>query len=326
MGVVEWLLLLVLAFVWGSAFFFGKLALREVGPLTLVASRLAVAALALNLILLATGQRLPASPAIWRRLAVMGTIGVLVPFTMIFWAQQYINSGLAGILNATVPVWSVILAHYASSDRLTPLRSVGAFAGLAGVAVMLGLEALHGAAANVIPQLAVLVGAMLYAISGFYGRRLRDVPPLAASAGMVTFCALVALPLAAFVEQPWLRELADGSRSAGWPGAQTIGALLALGLLCTAFAYVLYFHMLARVGPANALLSTYLIPVSAVLLGVLVLHERLLPRHLGGVALIAFGLALIDGRLFGKRRVPAAQEMAAAAPTPTPAPPGSQNL
>ena len=297
MGLLEWSLLLVLAAVWGSAFFFGKIALREVGPLTLVASRIVVAATVLNLILFTTGQRLPRDLATWRQLAVMGTVGVLVPFTMIFWAQTYINSGFAGTLNATVPMWSVLLAHFLHTERLTPLRTLGALTGLAGVGVMLGLDALHGVGENVVPQLAVLCGAMLYAVSGFYARRLKHVPALVSAAGMVTFTLIVSLPLALIFEHPWARLDANGIWHHGWPSPAAVGSLVALGLFCTAFAYVLYFHMLARVGPENALLSTYLIPVSAVVLGVLVLHERLQVQHLAGMALIAVGLALIDGRI-----------------------------
>jgi drug/metabolite transporter (DMT)-like permease len=301
MGLVEWLLLIVLAAIWGSAFFFGKVALREVGPLTLVASRILVATVTLNVILLLSGQRLPTNLTTWRHLAVMGTVGVLVPFTLIFWAQKYIGSGIAGILNATVPIWSVILAHLVGTDRLSPLRIIGALSGLAGVVIMLGLEALHGLGDNIVPQLAVLCGAVLYAVSGFYGRNLRHIPALVSATGMVTFTMVVSLPLAILIERPWLRSVDSGTLHIGWPSATTIGALLALGLLCTAVAYVLYFHMLARVGPENALLSTYLIPVSAVILGVLVLGESLLGRHLAGIALIALGLVLIDGRLFRRK-------------------------
>jgi drug/metabolite transporter (DMT)-like permease len=119
---------------------------------------------------------------------------------------------------------------------------------------------------------------------------------------MVSVTTVLAIPIAVIIEKPWLRYAADGTTTTGWPNLETIGALLGLGLLCTAFAYALYFHMLARVGPSNALLSTYLIPVSAVLLGVLVLDERLLPQHFAGMALIASGLVLIDGRILARLR------------------------
>jgi drug/metabolite transporter (DMT)-like permease len=301
MGLVEWLLLIVLAAVWGSAFFFGIIALREVGPLTLVASRLVVATFALNLLLIATGQRLNMSKVSWKHVTVMGIIGVLVPFSMIFWAETRINSSLAAVLNATVPMFSVTLAHFIGSERLTIVRTLGALCGLLGVAVMIGLDVVK-AGGEVVPQLAVLGAASLYAVSAFYGRRLRNIPPLVSSAGMVSVTTVLAIPIAVIIEKPWLRYAADGTTTTGWPNLETIGALLGLGLLCTAFAYALYFHMLARVGPSNALLSTYLIPVSAVLLGVLVLDERLLPQHFAGMALIASGLVLIDGRILARLR------------------------
>lgn len=306
MGLIEWLLLIVLAAVWGSAFFFGIIALREVGPLTLVASRLVVATVALNLLLIATGQRLTLSRRSWKHVTVMGIIGVLIPFSMIFWAETRINSSLAAVLNATVPMFSVTLAHFLGYGRLTILRTLGALCGLFGVAVMIGLDVVREGG-EPLPQLAVLGAASLYAVSAFYGRRLREVPPLISSAGMVSVTSLLAVPLAIAVEKPWLRHALDGRAHVGWPNMLTIFALFGLGLLCTAFAYALYFHMLARVGPSNALLSTYLIPVSAVLLGVLVLRERLLPQHFAGMALIAFGLVLIDGRLLGRSKTTRAQ-------------------
>lgn len=293
----QWLMLVLLAAIWGSAFFFGKLALAEVGPLTIVAVRTLIGGLLLLLIVRALRQRMPDARR-WRRLVVLGLLGTLVPFSMIFWAQQYIASGLAGILNATVPIFSIVLAHFLTGERLTPLRIGGALAGFAGVAVMLGLEALHGAREHALAQAAVLAGALCYALAAFYARKLADTSPLVISAGMLTVTLALSTPLAAALEQPWLRE---GGR-VGWPGPVVLGALLALGLLCTALAYVLYFRMLQQVGPANVLLATYLIPVSALLLGILVLGERLEPRHFGGMALIALGLALIDGRLPARLR------------------------
>lgn len=291
MGAREWAMVIALSLLWGGSFFFIGVAVREVPPLSLVLSRVGIAALALWVVLAVTGARMPRVPGLWAAFLGMGLLNNALPFALIVWGQQHIASGLAAILNATTPLFTVLVAHLLTADeRLTPAKAAGVAMGLLGVAVMLGTELLGGLGLSLAAQLACLAAALSYALAGVFGRRFRrmGVPPLASAAGQVTASSVILLPLALVVEQPWALPV---------PGAASWAAMLGLGLVSTALAYVLYFRILAVAGATNLLLVTFLVPVSAILLGALVLGERLEPRHFGGMALIGAGLALIDGRL-----------------------------
>jgi drug/metabolite transporter (DMT)-like permease len=289
MGLSEWGLLLLLSLLWGGSFFFSEVALRELQPFSVVLGRVGLAALALHLLVLASGQRLAASPQLWGRFATMGLLNNLLPFCLIVWGQTQIASGLASILNATTPLWGVLLAHVLTRDeRLSANRLAGVVLGLGGVVVMLGADALQGLGLSLLAQLAVIGAAVSYACAGIFGKRLRGTPPLLAATGQLTCSTLLLLPVAMLVDQPWTRPL---------PGAATWGALLGIALLSTAAAYVIYFYLLARAGATNLLLVTLLIPISALLLGTTLLGERLEARQVLGMALIGGGLAAIDGRL-----------------------------
>ncbi len=290
MGPFEWFLLLTLSVLWGGSFFFGEVALQEFRPFTVVLGRVGFAALALLILVHVLGLRMPASPRLWGAFFVMGAINNFIPFSLILWGQVHIASGLASILNATTPLFTVVLAHVLTSDeKLTGGRVAGVLAGVAGVAVMIGLEALEGLTVNVTAQLLVLAGAVSYAFAGIYGRRFKDLPPIVTATGQVTASTVLILPVALIVDQPW-----TGAHA----GAATWAALIGLALLSTALAYVIYFRILSTAGATNLLLVTFLIPVSAILLGGLVLGEELEPKHFAGMALIGLGLALIDGRVF----------------------------
>jgi drug/metabolite transporter (DMT)-like permease len=288
MGTTEWALLVALSVLWGGSFFFAEVAVAELRPLTVVLGRVGLAAIALNAAVVASGQRMPRSWAAWRAFLVMGALNNVLPFGLIFWGQTHIASGLAAILNATTPLFALVLAHVLTRDeRLSANRLAGVLVGLAGAAVMIGPGALGGLGRGVLGQLAVLGAALSYGFAGIFGRRFRGLPPLVPAAGQVTGSTLLVLPLALAVERPW---------GASPPSAATWGALLGLALLSTAVAYAIYFRILAVAGATNLLLVTFLIPVSALLLGTLVLGERLGPRDLAGMALIFVGLAAIDGR------------------------------
>jgi drug/metabolite transporter (DMT)-like permease len=291
MGAREWAMLIALSVLWGGSFFFVGVAVREVPPLSLVLARVGIAALALWAVLAVSGARMPVVPRLWAAFLGMGLLNNALPFALIVWGQQHIASGLAAILNATTPLFTVLVAHLLTADeRLTPAKAAGVAMGLLGVAVMLGTELLGGLGLGVAAQLACLTAALSYALAGVFGRRFRrmGVPPLASAAGQVTASSLILLPLALMVEQPWALAV---------PGAASWAAVLGLGLLSTALAYVLYFRILAVAGATNLALVTFLVPVSAILLGAVVLGERLETRHFGGMALIGAGLALMDGRL-----------------------------
>jgi drug/metabolite transporter (DMT)-like permease len=288
----EWLLLLALSVLWGGSFFFGAVALDELPPLTLVLGRIGLAALALNLVVLATGYWMPKDARLWGAFLVMGALNNFIPFSLIFWGQTEITSGLASILNATTPLWTVVLAHFLTQDeRLTGNKLAGVMFGLVGVVVMIGPAALGGVGLNVLAQLAVLGAAVSYSLAGIFGRRFKrlGVNPLVTAAGQLTGTAGIIIPVALIADQPWMLPI---------PTLTTWGAVAGLALLCTAVAYVIYFRLLASAGATNLLLVTFLIPVSALILGVTILDETLEPRQLAGMALIGLGLAAIDGRLW----------------------------
>lgn len=309
MGATEWVLLLTLSVLWGGSFFFGKVAVAELPPLTVVLGRVGLAAVALNLLVVLSGRRLPRPGAAWLPFLAMGALNNAIPFALIVWGQIRIGSGLAAILNATTPLFTIAVAHALTRDeRLSRNRLAGVLFGLGGVAVMIGPAARDGLDGSVAAQLAVLGAALSYAFAGVFGRRFRGLPPLIPAAGQVTGSTLLVLPAALLVDRPW---------SLPPPSVAAWGAVLGLALLCTALAYVIYFRILAAAGATNLLLVTFLIPVSALLLGIGLLDERLEPRQLLGMALIFAGLAAIDGRplaLLRRRLAPSSGPITNATP------------
>lgn len=289
MGALEWAMLLGLAAVWGSSFFFSKVALRELPPLTIVWVRSVLGALFLWLIVRLGGQSMRLPLKVWRDFAVLGVLNSTLPFTLISYGQTQIASGLASILNATSPLFTVLVAHFATRDeRMSVPKLVGIAFGIAGVVVMIGVDALRGLGLNVLAQLAVLIASFSYACGSVYGRRMSALPAMVAACGPIVCGAFILAPFALIIDRPW--ELA-------MPGTATWGAMAGLVVLCTAVSYFFYFRILAVAGATNLMLVTFLIPVSALLLGVLVLDEVIEPQHFSGMALICVGLAAIDGRV-----------------------------
>ncbi len=286
----DWALLIGLSVVWGGSFLFVGIAVKELPPLTIVASRVVMGAAALLIVLRIMGVHLPRTRQAWGAFLGMSILNNVIPFTLIVWGQSHIASGLASILNATTPLFTVIVAHYLTDDEhLTGQKFAGVLVGFAGVAVMIGAAAMAAWDASILAQLAVLGAALSYAFSGVFGRRFKTmgIPPLATAAGQVTVSSVLLLPVALIVDRPWTLSA---------PSTEALLSMAALGLVSTAFAYLIFFRLLARAGATNVGLVTFLIPVSAILLGVLVLGETLALRHIAGMALIAAGLVLIDGR------------------------------
>jgi drug/metabolite transporter (DMT)-like permease len=288
MSAGEWSMLLALSAIWGCTFFLVAIALRELPFAWVALARVGLAALMLHAVVLARGIVYPREPRAWGRFLLMGLVNNAIPFGLIFWAQTHIASGLAAILNASTPVFAMVLAHFATrDDRLSARRLLGVLIGVAGVAAMMGLQALEGLGTEFLAQLAVLGAGLSYAIAGLYGRRFAGTPPTMTAAGQMTGSTVLLLPAALFIAPPATLSL---------PGPTTWTALIALAGICTAVGYLIYFRILATAGATNLLLTTLLIPVGAVLLGTGVLGETLLARHLAGMALIAAGLIVIDGR------------------------------
>jgi drug/metabolite transporter (DMT)-like permease len=218
----------------------------------------------------------------------MGALNNLIPFSLIVWGQQHIDSGLASILNATTPLFTVALAHFLTSEEhLTLNRVIGILLGVVGVAILIGPDALRRIGAQGIAQLAVLGAACSYGLAGIFGRRFREMPSIIPAAGMLACTAIMMLPIVVLIYQP--RQVN--------PELTTWGALFGLAILSTALAYLIYFRILTTAGATNLLLVTFLIPISALLLGVFVLGERLEWTLFSGMALIFAGLVGVDGRL-----------------------------
>ncbi len=292
---LAWLLIFALGTIWGAIFLASRLALYEVGPLTIVAHRTFWAALLLWAVVAARRIPLPREPRIWIGFLGMGVLNNVIPFGLINWSQQYIESGLASILNATTAVFGVLVAAiFMADERLGARKLTGVLIGFAGVAAAIGLDSLRNFDIRSAAQLATLAATLSYAFAGVWARRmLGGLPPELAAAGMLTASALVSIPAASLLEAPLTLALAP----------LTLAALAYSAFIGTALAYLLYYRVLALAGSGNLLLVTLLIPPFAITLGALVLDEALPPGALVGFGLLALGLIIIDGRLFRRFRV-----------------------
>jgi drug/metabolite transporter (DMT)-like permease len=286
MAMADWLLLLLLSLLWGGSYLFAKIAVTELPPFTVALARVALATAVIVVFVRLAGE--PLWPSRGWAFAVMGLLNNVIPFTMIVWSQLYIPIGLASILNATTPLFTVLVAHaLTSDDKMTPGRIIGLLTGLFGVVVLIGPGLLRGIGAHVVAELACVLAAVSYAFAGVYGRQFRKESPYAVAIGQLVWSSILLLPLALLVDHPWTLPM---------PSARTLAAMVALAVFSTACAYVIFFRILARAGATNALLVTLLVPVSAVLLGGLVLDEHITLQHVAGMAIIGLGLAAIDGR------------------------------
>ena len=287
----DWAILLTLAVIWGGAFVFIGIAVRHVQPLTYVWLRLTIAAAAMWLFLIFRGERLGLPRQVWGSILLLALLNNALPFTLFGWGQTHIASGLAAILNATTPIWGVIVAHLLTRDeRLNPRKVAGVLLGFGGVAMMIGPTLLANIGTDALAQLACITASLSYALAAVWARRFRrlGLSPMSVTTGQLTAGAAMMLPLAILIDQPWTQPL---------PPLGAWGAIAALALLCTAFGYVLYFRLIDSAGATNALLVTLLVPPIAILVAAVFLGERLAPQDFAGLSLIALGLAAIDGRL-----------------------------
>lgn len=284
----EWGMLLLLSIFWGGSFFFVEIALHDFQPFTLVFLRVTLAALILISVVYIGGQRMPASLRVWGAFLVMGALNNALPFSLIVWGQTRIDSGVASILNATTPIFTVLLAHiFTSDERLTVRKFFGVLIGFLGVYIMLKPELKDGFSWRGLGQLAVLGAACLYGFAGIFGKRLKETSPVVNSAGMLICSSLMMLPLAILIDSPWSFS----------PSLESVAAIFGVAIISTVLAYLLYFRILAAAGATNVLLVTFLIPISALLLGVGVLGEVIKVLEYVGMGCIFLGLIVIDGRV-----------------------------
>ena len=289
MSLVEWSLMILLGALWGSSFLFNKIALRELPHFSLVCLRLILATAFLFLLTRAFGHSMRQSWRTWRGLVMMGVLNNFLTFNFTTYGQTYISAGLAAILAASAPLFVVVLAHvFTHDEKMTRRKVAGVAAGIAGVAIIMGPDALRGIGDHVAAQFAILVSAAAMASAGIFGRRLKEVPPVVSATGQAACSMLLMIPVALFFDRPW--ELA-------MPGATTWACVAGLAIIGSGISYVLYFRLLASVGATNVILVNLLTPVSAILLGVAFAGEHVEPRYLAGMLMIAAGLAAIDGRV-----------------------------
>lgn len=283
------LLLVLLAFVWGGSFFFAEVALSELPPLSVTLFRVALAVPVLFFVTRVKAIPIPRGLGIWGVYLGMGALNNAIPFSLIFWGQTEIESGLASILNGTTAMFGAVVAGLLLKDEpLTPQKLIGAALGFLGVAVIMGPAALTSLDPRNLAQIAILAAALSYAFASVWGKLfLAGQPPLMNALGMIVGSTVLVLPLTLCVEGVPRFDLSISV----W------GALIGIAVLSTALAYLLYFEILRLAGAANLMLVTLLIPPVAITLGALFLGELLTQEAFGGFAIIALGLIVTDGRL-----------------------------
>lgn len=292
LGPMDWGLLVLLSLLWGGSFLCVGIAVQELPVLTIIALRVSLAALVLWGIALFCGHQLPRGRKTWQAFLALGLLNNVIPFGLIVFGQQTIGAGLAAILNATTPLWTVLVAAlFLADERFSKQKLFGVLLGLVGVIVMVGPDSLAGISRNLGAQLAVLGATLSYAFASVFGRRFAaaKISPLHTALGQVTASSFILVPLALMIDTPWASAL---------PSQATIFAILGLAVLSTAGGYLLFFNILERAGATNVSLVTLLIPPSAIAMGMLFLEETLQGIHFIGLALIILGLLSLQGRLF----------------------------
>ncbi len=291
MSRTEWALLLLLSVLWGGSFFFSKIAVAALPPLTIVFVRFSTAAMLVYAYVRARAMAVPTDIRSWASFVGMGLLNNLIPAGLIVWGQTMIPSGLASVIIATTPIFSILAIHFTSADERLNLGKVsGMVIGLVGVCVLFRLGATDTRNVSTIGIIACLGAAASYGFANALGQRFRrlGIPPAVGAMGQMIATAIMALPLALAMEAPWRLTV---------PDAHIWASMAGLVILSTALGYVVFFRILATAGATNISLVTLLIPVSAVLLGSVVLGERVSTTQVVGMLLIALGLITIDGRV-----------------------------
>jgi drug/metabolite transporter (DMT)-like permease len=298
MDTKDWAMLLLLSLLWGGSFFFISIVVTELPPLTIVLLRVGIAAITLWAILLIAGYEVPKSLRLWRSFFILGLLNNVIPFALIVWGQNHIGAGLASIINATTPLFTVLIAGALLSDEyMTPQKVIGVLVGLLGVTVLIDPSSLLSVGSTMtigtVAQLAIIGAAISYGCASVFGRRFKSmgVSPFNTAIGQVTSASIILLPLVFFLERP--DQLPN-------PSLHVWLSIGCLGMFCTALGYILFFRILSSSGATNVVLVTFLVPVSASFLSWLILDEQLHSRYFVGMAFIGLGLTAIDGRLWKK--------------------------
>jgi len=279
------LLLLILGIIWGASYLFIKVIVAEVPVLTLVAGRVTLATIIMWGILRARGLSLPRSRRMWGAYAMLGFLGAALPYSLISWGEQYIPSGLASLLQATTPMFTVILVHFLSDDeRVTMSKIMGVVIGFVGVGILMLPDPSTGLRADLLGQLAIVGSSLCYAGVAIYARsRLRGQPPLVSATGQLTMGMVYMLPASLLIDRPFGLS----------PSLPVLASWMVLTILGTVVAYVIYFTIIERTSATFVTMVTYIIPVNGLMLGALVLNEQLNATVLGSLVLILLGVLLV---------------------------------
>jgi drug/metabolite transporter (DMT)-like permease len=281
----EFLLLGLLALLWGSSYLLIRVALDNLPPLTLMAIRVGLAALVLMPVVILQGHRLPRDPVIWRQLFVQSILNATAAWTLLAWGQQFVDSGLAGVLNSTSPIFVFFITLLVTRhEALSALKLTGALLGVAGVVLIIGVDVLAGLGREVTAQVAVLLGAFCYGCAAVNGKRFVTLPPTVTAASIMLCASMVLLPAALVIDRPWILR----------PEPAALLAAATLAVVCTAFALLLYFRLVRTLGSLGVASQAYLRAGISVLLGILLLGESFRPTVGLGLALVILGVAAIN--------------------------------
>ncbi|MCZ8041016.1 MAG: EamA family transporter [Beijerinckiaceae bacterium] len=285
-------LLLLLATLWGGSYTFIKVGVETIPPVTLIAARTLLAGAILLTVIHARGLRLPRDGATWRLFLVQACLNSVVPFTLIAWAERSVEAGLATILSSTSPIFVVVLGLLAGTgERLSRLKLAGIASGLAGTLLIVGTEAMAGFGADLAAQLALVAASLCYGGAALFGRHFKGLDPIMPAAGSLICGAALLIPLSLVVDRPWTLA----------PSGASIQALLALSVVSTALAFVIYFRLIARLGSVATTSVAYLRVPTGVLIGMVVLGESLAPTAWAGLVLIVGGVLAMTMPARGRR-------------------------
>jgi drug/metabolite transporter (DMT)-like permease len=296
MSMTDMGMLVVLSILWGGSFFFVEVLIEYLPPLTIVTLRVGLAALILWGLIIVLKIPIPNTRQYWSALTVVGLLSNALPFCLIVWGQTQISSGLASIFNSTTSFFTVIVAGiFLVDEPITRQKLIGVIFGVFGAIILIGPEALSGLNGPVLGQLAVMGASISYALSSVYSRRFKGwgLPPLIVVTGQVSMATLILLPIMLIVDKPWEQPFIP---------LVAIGAIMGLSLFSTVIAFILFFRLIASAGATNATLVTFLIPISAVLLGVTFLGETFSGLQFIGMTLIGLGILVMDGRIYNLLR------------------------
>jgi len=278
----ELLLLLALATLWGASYTLIKIGVATIPPVTFIAARTVIAGGVLLVILRGRGLRLPRDPAIWRRFLFQACLNSVIPFTLIAWAEQTVDAGLATILNSTTPIFAFVLTALITRHEVTSLRKLfGVIAGITGIVLIIGFEVFHGVGENIVAQLAIVAATICYAGAAIFGRGFKGLDPMMPAAGSLLCGAMTLIPISLVVDQPWTLV----------PSAESVYALLGLSIFSTALAFVIYFRLIHTLGSVSTTAQAYLRVPIGVAIGVLFLGEALTPTAWIGFACVIAGVA-----------------------------------